>query len=173
MTLRIANHMERYLAPGETLQAQTGPHWIVNLRSIVSSVMILAVGVALVYEAMHATSSHATIFAALAIGSVGIAIAILVSANLQRRSQLVLVTDSRIVELKGIMHRSMSEVRIAAVQSTKIDQSVLGRLLNFGTVTLETGNDDPLVLANIAFPQELYQVLLDHRPHETRVALRA
>lgn len=173
MKLRITDPMERYLAPGETLLAKTGPHWIVNLRSILSSIMILAVGVALVYEASGSTRSHATIYAALAVGFVAIAIAILVSANLQRRSQVVLVTDSRIVDMKGLMHRTTSEVRIAAVQSTTIDQSMLGRLLNFGTVTLQTGNDDPLVLANIAFPQELYQVLLDHRPHEPRVALRA
>lgn len=173
MKERILKIMQPYLAPGETVQVRTGPHWIVYARSIFASAMILAVGAALAYEAWWATSAHATIYAALSAGTVGIAIAILLTTTLQRRTQQVLVTDHRILEVSGVLHRVTSEMRIAAVQSSTIDQSIIGRLLNFGTVTLNTGNEDPMVLRNIAFPQELNQALQDHRPHETQIALRA
>jgi uncharacterized membrane protein YdbT with pleckstrin-like domain len=170
---RILKFMDSYLAPGETLQVRTGPHWIVYLRSILSAVMILAVGTALAYEALNTTASHATIYAALSVGAVGIAIAILASATLQRRTQQVLVTELRVLEVSGVLHRRMNEMRIAAIRSTTIEQSMFGRLLNYGTITLHTGNEDPMVLSNIAFPQELHQALQDHRPHESNIAIRA
>jgi Bacterial PH domain len=170
---RLLNLLQPHLAPGETVQVRTGPHWIVYLRSIIAAVMILAVGTALAYEAMFGTSAHAQIYAAMSAATIGIAIAILASATLQRRSQIVLVTDGRILEISGVLHRVTSEMRIAAVQSSTIDQNILGRLLNFGTVTLRTGNEDPMVLRNIAFPQELHQALLDQRPQAPQIALGA
>jgi uncharacterized membrane protein YdbT with pleckstrin-like domain len=170
---RILNFMDSYLAPGETLQVRTGPHWIVYLRSIVSAVMILIVGAALTYEAMNTTAAHATIYAALAVAAVGIAIAILASATLQRRTQQILVTEYRVLEASGVLHRKTNEMRIAAIRTVTIDQSIFGRLLNYGTITLQTGNEDPMVLSNIAFPQELHQALQDHLPHESNVAVRA
>jgi uncharacterized membrane protein YdbT with pleckstrin-like domain len=165
--------MDNHLAPGETLLVRTGPHWIVFLRSIVSAVMILIVGGALAYEAAQTTAAHATIYAAFSVAAVAIAIAILVAATLQRRALQVLVTESRVLEVSGVLHRTTNEMRIAAIRSVTIDQSIFGRLLNYGTIILHTGNEDPMVLSNIAFPQELHQALQDQRPHESNVAIRA
>jgi uncharacterized membrane protein YdbT with pleckstrin-like domain len=165
---------DRYLAKGETLQIRTGPHWIVFLRSIVAAIFILIVATGLAVTAFESTSSHVTLFAALSAGTVAIAFGVLTSANLQRSSQAVIVTDSRIVEIAGVLHHTSSEIRLDAIQRVSVDQSIVGRVLNFGTVTLLTGNDDPMVLKNIAFPLELHQALKDHcRPHGEDIAAGA
>jgi membrane protein YdbS with pleckstrin-like domain len=155
--------IERFLAKGEILQVRTSPHWIVFLRSIVTATAILCVATGLAVMAFESPTNRVSIYAALSAGAVAVAFAVLASATLQRNSQIILVTDRRIVALNGVLRHTTSETRLASVQSIDLDQSVLGRLLNFGTITLRTGNDEPMVLENIAFPLELHQALQDHR----------
>ena len=154
---------DRYLAQGETLQVTTGPHWIVYLRSIIVATVILTAATALAVIAFESPSSRVALYAALCAGTVAVAFGVLASATLQRNSQVVIVTDNRIVEITGVLRRATTETRLAAVQSISVDQSIVGRLLNFGTITLHSANQEPMVLKNIAFPLELHQALQDHR----------
>ena len=166
--------MDRYLAKGESLQLRTGPHWIVFLRSIVVATLLLITATALAVESFESTGENVTIYAALSAGIVAIAFAVLASAILKRNSQVIVVTDNRIVEIAGVLHRTTHEIRLAAVQSISLDQSIVGRILNFGSITLFTGNDEPMVLKNIAFPLELHQALKDnYRPHGENLAVEA
>lgn len=155
--------IERFVAKGENLQVRTGPHWIVFIRSIVASTALLAGATVLAVMAFEASARSVTIYAALSAGCVAIAFAVLASAILERSSRIVLVTDRRIIAVTGVLHRSSTETRLGSIQSIDLDQSIFGRLLNFGTITLWTGNDEPMVLKNIAFPLELHQALQDHR----------
>jgi len=47
-----------------------------------------------------------------------------------------------------------------------VDQNVVARLFNYGTITLRTASDAPMVLYKIAFPLELHQALQDHKTLE-------
>ena len=46
------------------------------------------------------------------------------------------VTDKRIIAKTGLVSRKTVEVFLDKVESMNVDQSVMGRLLNFGTVTV-------------------------------------
>jgi uncharacterized membrane protein YdbT with pleckstrin-like domain len=167
---RIIDAMERHLTSGETIEVRTGPHWIVFLRSIITGTIILIVGGMLVVAELNASSAHSPIFAGLSAGAVAIALGVLVGATLRRNSQAVVVTNDRIVEMNGVLHHSTTETRLDSIQNISVDQSIVGRLLNYGTITLRTANGEPMVLKNIAFPQELHQALKDH---QTRIQDRA
>src|SRR4051812_21424600 len=95
--------MDRYLAKGETLQVQTGPHWIVYLRSILVAITILTGATALAVIAFESPASRVALYAALCAGAVAVAFGVLASATLQRNSQVVMVTDNRIVEITGVL----------------------------------------------------------------------
>ncbi len=156
--------IERSLSKGETIQVRTGSHWIVNVRSICSAGAIAAVGVAVMLEAFGTTEARARGMALFAATMFAIAIAILAVVTIQRRARVVLVTDRRIVAMTGVLRKSSTETLLSSVQSIDLDQSVFGRLLNFGTITLHTMGKEPMVLNDIAFPLELHQALQDHRP---------
>jgi membrane protein YdbS with pleckstrin-like domain len=165
--------MELLLAKGETLQVRSGPHWIVYLRSIIVASLILIFATTLAAIAFESSSSKVTIYAALSAGAVAIAFGVLASATLQRNSQAVLVTDTRVIEVTGVLRHATTETRLSSVQTISVDQSIVGRLLNFGTVTLFTSNDEPIILRNIAFPLELQQALQDHRTRREDMAAGA
>ncbi len=101
-----------------------------------------------------------TVAAVLFVAAVGI----VVKALLLRASRVVLVTNERVLEIRGIWAQSVRDIRIHAIQEVSVDQTVFGRLFNFGTVTLQAGNDTPMVLQNVQFPLELQQALMDHKP---------
>ena len=65
------------------------------------------------------------------------------------------ITDRRVISKHGFIMRKTAEMNMDKVESVKVDQSVLGRLLDYGTVTVVgTGQGlEPIqdVAAPIAF----------------------
>ena len=55
------------------------------------------------------------------------------------------VTDQRIAFKKGIVSRDTNEIRLGAVETVEVEQSVLGRLLGFGNVRI-TGKGEALII---------------------------
>lgn len=55
------------------------------------------------------------------------------------------VTNKRILMREGFFYRHRNETRIAAIANVSVDQSLLGQLLNYGTVFIHAfgGDKDP------------------------------
>ena len=73
------------------------------------------------------------------------------------------VTTKRIIAKQGLIRRKTTELNHSKVESFAVDQSILGRILGYGTVTIQgtgggktpiNGIDDPL-----AFRREAMQVI--------------
>jgi uncharacterized membrane protein YdbT with pleckstrin-like domain len=65
---------------------------------------------------------------------------------------------------EGFFFRHANEMRLSTVSNVSVNQSLLGRILNYGTVVIQPfgGNQD--VFSEIALPQELQrqtQITLD------------
>ena len=54
------------------------------------------------------------------------------------------ITDKRIVYKKGIIARHTNEIRLEAIETVDVSQSILGRLLGYGTVNV-TGKGDSII----------------------------
>jgi uncharacterized membrane protein YdbT with pleckstrin-like domain len=83
----------------------------------------------------------ASIRATLAIPSISILVFpatlfLLCQALLYAYSTEMAVTNKRIIAKNGFIRRNTIELRIEKVESLKVDQSILGRIFNFGTVSI-------------------------------------
>src|SRR5262249_55482755 len=76
-------------------------------------------------------------------------------AWIRRASTELAVTDRRVIFKRGLIRRHTVEMNMDKVESVDVDQSILGRLFNYGDVTVRgTGAsieplrmiDDPLAL---------------------------
>ncbi len=73
-------------------------------------------------------------------------------------SEIITATPDSLEMKKGILVVEKIEVPYSKVNSIHIKQSILGRIFNFGTVTISTGNDTTgIVFRNIHSPNELKQ----------------
>jgi len=52
-----------------------------------------------------------------------------------------IVTNRRVMEIRGVINKRVSDSSLEKVNDVVLEQSILGRLLNYGTVEIITGSD--------------------------------
>jgi uncharacterized membrane protein YdbT with pleckstrin-like domain len=67
----------------------------------------------------------------------------------------IAVTDRRVIYKKGLIRRQTNEMNMDKVESVQIDQSILGRMLDYGNVRILGTGEGLETLRTIASPIEL------------------
>src|SRR5260221_8467937 len=62
------------------------------------------------------------------------------------------ITDRRVIFKTGLFRRHTMEMNVSKVESVDVDQSVFGRILGFGTVTIRGTGGGIEPMRNIADP---------------------
>lgn len=83
---------------------------------------------------------------------------VLIAVVARLTTELVL-TDRRIITKRGLISRDTMEMNLSKVESVHVNQGLLGRLLNFGDVTVVGTGSSPEPLRGIADPLELRRAL--------------
>jgi uncharacterized membrane protein YdbT with pleckstrin-like domain len=122
-------YIERILQPGESLLYQGRIHWIIYLPA---AVLLVLSAVALSRADVNRGFNWVLIAGLCA--TIG-ALAGL-SAWIKRWTTEIDVTDRRIVYKRGLIRRHTVEMNMDKVESVDVDQTILGRMLNFGNVTI-------------------------------------
>jgi uncharacterized membrane protein YdbT with pleckstrin-like domain len=133
------SYIKNVLQPDETVRYQGSTHWMLYLPAI-----LLAVGGVAILILTWATFQPYGFLLALACLGLGFILA--VRAWWKRWTTEIAVTDRRVIYVHGFFDRQSVEVHMNQVESVDVDQSLLGRLFDYGDVTIHgTGNTyDPL-----------------------------
>jgi membrane protein YdbS with pleckstrin-like domain len=116
-----------YLEPGEQVRIEERPHAAALVRPLGRSVGLALVGGILVLLAPASLGLVGALLLAAA------ALQALAAVWRWDRTHLVLTTDKLFV-VHGIAQRRAAAVRLARVGPVEMEQSVLGRMLGYGTV---------------------------------------
>ena len=147
------SYVGKVLLPGERVIYETGLHWLIYSRAIVLLVLGAALAVAAAALSGHPTRDPA--------GQGGLAAAALlvllgvisfIHAAIRRASTELAVTDQRVVYKRGVVARHTLEMNRSKVESVDVDQSLLGRILGYGTVKLRGTGGSLEPMANISDP---------------------
>jgi uncharacterized membrane protein YdbT with pleckstrin-like domain len=143
-------YVRRVLQPGETIVHATRLHWVVYLRTIVLlTICILLVAVAVT------TSDHQNVSLALGIAAIIFALLGLsagLRAFIRRTTTELAVTDHRVIYKAGLLARHTIEMNRDKVESVDVDQTLLGRIFGYGTVTVRGTGGSLEPLRNIGDP---------------------
>src|SRR5262249_11122324 len=118
------------LQPGEKVLAQARSHWIIYSKAILCAVVApIALFVAGAGgDAWRLPSNFAT-------GTLVILSILLAIPPLWRQvTTEIACTNRRMIVKRGFISRHTVEMSLSNIESTYVDQSILGRLLNFGTI---------------------------------------
>ena len=124
-------YVERVLQPGETVTYFTSLHWLVYLRAI----LFLVVAVLCLLFAGSFNDGGVRIalqILAALLALVGIVSGL--SAFIRRATTELAITDRRVIYKTGIVQRHTVEINRSKVETVGVDQSILGRMLGYGTV---------------------------------------
>jgi uncharacterized membrane protein YdbT with pleckstrin-like domain len=125
------SYIKHVLQPGETIVMIGKLHWIVYHRAL----WYLLIGVILlVLEHTYWNEELVLIATAVIFGVLTLVSAI--HAWFVRWITEIAVTDRRVIYKRGFINRHTIETNMDKVAAVDVDQSILGRLLNYGTVTV-------------------------------------
>jgi uncharacterized membrane protein YdbT with pleckstrin-like domain len=74
---------------------------------------------------------------------IGVGIVILLVWYLRTLAARLIITDEEIRLERGLLAKTHKEIRLSAIRTVRIDQSLMNRLLNVGTVTVYSAGDLP------------------------------
>ena len=91
---------------------------------------------------------------------IGIAIQLEVLFN--KLSTELSLTQKRIIIKTGLFSRQLTEIKLNAMESVSIRQSILGRIFNYGSVKIVGMGHGQTILRNISAPHQMNQLLWYH-----------
>jgi len=145
------SYVQRVLQPGEVVRHTASIHWIIYWPG---ALLIVAAGAILIWAGFLPPS--------LLIWMQGLAGLLgLVALYLLAREWYgwwtteVAVTNLRVIYKTGFIKRKTNEMNMDKVESVQVDQSILGRILNYGTVTIAGTGVGLETLPKVARPIEL------------------
>jgi uncharacterized membrane protein YdbT with pleckstrin-like domain len=142
-------YIERILQPGERLLYSGTIHWVVYTPAIVFSL----IAVALLTQVKQGSAGTAWLLGSVALWlAAGVAF---FSAWFRRWTTEIDVTDRRVVYKRGFINRHTVEMNMDKVESVDVDQSLLGRILDYGDVTINGTGEGWETLRGIGAPIEL------------------
>jgi uncharacterized membrane protein YdbT with pleckstrin-like domain len=124
-------YIDSILEPGETVRFRTTLSWTIFVPAILFALGALAV---LALAASFADLAFLGWFAAivLALAAAGA----FLPAWFRRWTTEIAVTDRRIILKRGFIRRHTVEMNMQKVESVDVDQTLVGRLFNYGSVTI-------------------------------------
>ena len=143
----MARYIDEILQPGEQVLYSTNAHWIFYLPAIGVwfLVAILLVASIMVPPAVLFFWACATVLGI-------VALYFTVKAWFHRLTTETDVTNMRVVHKTGFIKRRTFEMALDKVESVDVDQSILGRILNYGTVTVKGVGEGKETIPTIASP---------------------
>jgi len=149
----MRRYVDSVIQPGETIRHITTVSWVTYLPGILT--LIVGLIVYSLAPSQAGWGRTAIVFTTLVI--CGFGILLIGRAWFRRFTTEVAVTDRRIIYKRGFIYRHTVEMHMDKVESVDVDQSILGRLLNFGDIVIHgTGEtveplreiDDPIEFRN-------------------------
>ena len=153
----MGRYIDHILQPGEKVLYSTNAHWVFYMPGIGAWIAAL---VLLILS--RSTTIEGLILLCLSASAV-VAIAALywtAKAWFHRWTTETDVTNLRIVHKTGFIKRRTFEMALDKVESVDVNQSILGRILNYGDVTIQGVGEGKETISTIASP-------LDFRNHIT------
>ena len=140
------SYVDRVLEPDETVLYSTRLHWRSHLPAIL--LLAMAIGCAI---AGAEIGNHFPLLAGAAVLLV-LAIASWIPAAIRRTSSEFLVTDRRVILKRGIFGRHTIEMNRTKVESVDVDQTLMERIMGYGTVVVRGTGGGLEPIRNIAHP---------------------
>ena len=140
----MARYINEILQPDEKLVYSTTIHWMIYLPGVILWIAAIAI---YVYGAQY---SPALPLLALAVGLIA-AIATF-RAWFRRWTTEIDVTDRRVVFKRGFIRRHTVEMNMDKIKSVDVDQSILGRIFDFGDIVVRGTGHGIEPLHNIQSP---------------------
>ena len=137
-------YVDALLAPGEQVLHRTHRHWVVLLRWAGGGIALAILGAIMAGifgadGAWQGAAGDTGAWAGLALAGLGVLLAL--PGLLRWNSEVYLVTDRRVLQVEGVLRKKALDSGLAKVNDVRLTQSLLGRVLGYGTLEIITASE--------------------------------
>lgn len=151
------SYVEKHLIEGETIIYETRLHWVVLVAPILLGFLfgLTALGM-FVLSARSAGDKNVSSQSLTTLGVAFLVVALffVVRGILMRNATEMTVTNKRVFVKVGLAARRTIELLLSRVESIGVQESVMGRMLGYGTVIVHGTGGTPELFNMIAHPLE-------------------
>jgi uncharacterized membrane protein YdbT with pleckstrin-like domain len=144
------SYVQSVLQPGEQVRHTAKLHWIMYWPGLLFLLAAIAAFV-LAYSATRGGTLWTYLAGVLAV----VALGFLFREWFVQWTTEIALTDRRIIYKEGFVRRSTVEMHMDKVESVDVEQTIIGRLLDYGTVTVKGVGTGFEPLKMIAAPLDL------------------
>ncbi|WMT74750.1 PH domain-containing protein [Bradyrhizobium sp. Ash2021] len=145
----MGRYIDEILQPGEKVLYSTNAHWMFYLPAIAAWIVAL-----ILLILSRATTTEGVVLLCLSASAVVAVAALYWSAKawFHRWTTETDVTNLRVIHKTGFITRKTFEMSLDKVESVDVNQSILGRILNYGDVTILGVGEGKQTISTIASP---------------------
>jgi uncharacterized membrane protein YdbT with pleckstrin-like domain len=143
------SYVQNVLQPGEQIRHIARIHWITYLPGFL--VLIVAAALAIW---IFAAGGNSVWYAAPAVTAVA-GLILCFNAWFHRWTTEIAVTNRRVIYKTGFIRRDTNKMHMDKVESVRVDQSIPGRILDYGDVTVLGTGEGFETIRTIAAPLAL------------------
>lgn len=143
------SYVTSVLQPGETVRYATTTHWIIYLPGLL---LLVVSGLAYWMAYQPVTGGASGIWLWIADVILLAAVIALLIAWFRRWTTEIAVTNRRIIFKRGFIRRHTIEMHLDKVESVDVDQSIIGRIFNYGDILIRGVGVGIEPLKNIGAP---------------------
>lgn len=147
-------YLKKKMTAGEHLVYVAKLHWIIFLRPVLTAVIILTVIAFIEHERLYTTIPEIIAYKAhiyQAILLLFVAWPLLKIAVIKWTTNIG-ITDRRVLYKRGFIAIELNGMPLAKIENTDMQQTVMGRILGYGTVTVKGSGSTSMRLDDIAKP---------------------
>ena len=124
--------------------------------ALVKDEQIVHVGHVSLWSMWHLIALGIVLLPALGLGLIFIGM-----AYVRYKTTELAITTRRVIVKHGFIRRRTVEININKVESIQVDQEVLGRMFNFGTLVIAGAGDPQAPIAGISSPMEFRKAFIE------------
>ncbi len=161
------SYLHNLLGQDEEILFETRQHWFIPFAQVLTEIVLIGLltSVALLqfyWQPFQSIPDQLIFFGAAALG---IIVAFSALADILRwRSEQFVITDRRVLQLQGVLNKSVLDSSLEKINDIELHQSWIGRIFNFGDVEILTANEDGVNrMRAIRGPVEFKRAMQDAR----------
>jgi uncharacterized membrane protein YdbT with pleckstrin-like domain len=91
----------------------------------------------------------------------GLGLVFWILAYVRYKTTELAITTKRVIVKHGFIRRRTVEINISKVESIQVDQEILGRMFNFGTLVIAGAGDPQAPIAGISSPMAFRKAFIE------------
>ncbi|NJN17935.1 MAG: PH domain-containing protein [Oscillochloris sp.] len=173
-------YLDQLLGRGEQIIYVARQHIFVLIANILTELTLIALLVAAGVASNTAFRNNtAPLVGNLTASSLVLLICVIISVivlisgffdYLRWNNDQVIITDARVIQIKGILNKRVTDSSLEKINDVELRQSFIGRILNFGTIEILTaaGDEGVNVLDRIESPLVFKRAMLEAKRNHDR-----